>query len=82
MKQFFTLENELMNIADLLSEMVENQYISSVKAEEIIEKLTKVNQTNDDLSAPGSNVVNRIMNYSKSIDTLKSNNAIYNVLGN
>lgn len=73
MKQPFTLENDLAMIIDLLTDMVENKNLSQKQMEQILEKIFK--QCNESIpqETPRKSVVKNIMNYSKALNVLKSN---------
>jgi hypothetical protein len=82
MKQFFTLEDDLTIITEFLSEMIKNEYISSQQAQEILDAFSQIQEDDHIASKPGNDVINRILNYSKSVDTLKSKKTVYNLVGN
>jgi polyhydroxyalkanoate synthesis regulator phasin len=71
MKQTFTIENELAMIIDLLTGMVENGSIKLEEADKIIEEFLEMQNNKSSEMLPGKNVINNIMNYSKSIDVFK-----------
>jgi polyhydroxyalkanoate synthesis regulator phasin len=71
MKQTFTIENELAMIIDLLTGMVENGSIKLEEADQIIEEFLEMQNNKSREMLPGTNVINNIMNYSKSLDVFK-----------
>jgi hypothetical protein len=73
MKQSSTLENDLAMIINLLAEMVECNYISQKKMEQIMDNLFNHSKNETPMNLPGENVVKSIMNYSKACHVLKTN---------
>ncbi len=82
MKQFFTLDNELTNINELINEMIEKKFLTKSQAIEMSHKFMDRSDNHSKENLPSKNVVNRIMNYSKSLDALKTKNKTFVVISN
>ena len=82
MKQFFTLDNELTIINELMNEMVEKKYLTQSQAVKSFQKIINRSDNQSKDLLPSENVVNRIMNYSKSLDSFKTKNKTFVLVGN
>ncbi len=82
MKQFFTLDNELTIINELMNEMVEKKYLTRTQAIKMSQKFMNRSDNHSKDLLPSENVVNRIMNYSKSLDSFKTKTKTFVLVGN
>ncbi len=82
MKQFLTLENELTIINELMNEMVEKKYLTQTQALKMFQKIMERSGNHSKDLLPSKQVVNQIMNYSKSLDSLKTTQKTFVLVNN